>query len=263
MLVLASLGKQYLDHYLAFLWDFSSSKPVDFLSSIPSLLSVFPVCGPSWGSYRRHTEKEPRSGLGCTSQCTFNMHLSLSCTQRKTQQERNLEFWITLSYRWGNWGPERYGDFTEILTPLCSRVATQTWIQVFVSKSTRNPWLNFRRHLIKISSFLVKIKIPDRHFPPLLQNFTSVYSPIYRLGNPFSGVSSWPRDWTQVSCIAGGFFTVWATREALFSFIICNNFWWSYLGFLYKSWHPKIASVFFFPFQFGHLFSFFLSNCSG
>ena len=126
MLVLASLGKQHLDHYLAFLWDFSSSKPVDFLSSIPSLLSVFPVCGPSWGSYRRHTEKDPRSGLGCTSQCTFNMHLSLSCTQRKTQQERNLEFWITLSYKWGNWGQERYGDFAEIPTPLCSRAATQT-----------------------------------------------------------------------------------------------------------------------------------------
>ena len=26
--------------------------------------------------------------------------------------------------------------------------------------------------------------------------------------------SSWPRDWTRVSCIAGRFFTVWATREA-------------------------------------------------
>ena len=30
----------------------------------------------------------------------------------------------------------------------------------------------------------------------------------------FSGVSFWPRDWTQVSCIAGRFFTVWATRKA-------------------------------------------------
>ena len=30
---------------------------------------------------------------------------------------------------------------------------------------------------------------------------------------PFSGGSSWPRDWTWVSCIAGRFFTVWATRE--------------------------------------------------
>ena len=32
---------------------------------------------------------------------------------------------------------------------------------------------------------------------------------------PFSNGSSQPRDWTQVSHIAGGFFTSWATREAL------------------------------------------------
>ena len=31
---------------------------------------------------------------------------------------------------------------------------------------------------------------------------------------PFSRGSSQPRDWTQVSCIAGIFFTSWATREA-------------------------------------------------
>ena len=31
---------------------------------------------------------------------------------------------------------------------------------------------------------------------------------------PFSRESSWPRDWIYVSCIAGKFFTIWATREA-------------------------------------------------
>ena len=31
---------------------------------------------------------------------------------------------------------------------------------------------------------------------------------------PFSRGSSWPRGWTQVSGIAGRFFTIWATREA-------------------------------------------------
>ena len=30
---------------------------------------------------------------------------------------------------------------------------------------------------------------------------------------PFSRGSSWPRNWTRVSCIAGGFFTNWALRE--------------------------------------------------
>ena len=29
---------------------------------------------------------------------------------------------------------------------------------------------------------------------------------------PFSRASSWPRDWTWVSCIAGKFFTFWATH---------------------------------------------------
>ena len=31
---------------------------------------------------------------------------------------------------------------------------------------------------------------------------------------PFSSGSSQPRNWTRVSCIAGGFFTNWAIREA-------------------------------------------------
>ena len=31
---------------------------------------------------------------------------------------------------------------------------------------------------------------------------------------PFPRGSSWPRDWTQVSHIAGRLFTVWAAREA-------------------------------------------------
>ena len=31
---------------------------------------------------------------------------------------------------------------------------------------------------------------------------------------PFSRGSSWPRNWTQVSCIAGRLFAIWATREA-------------------------------------------------
>ena len=33
---------------------------------------------------------------------------------------------------------------------------------------------------------------------------------------PFSRGPSWPRDGSQVSCIAGKFFTVWATREVVF-----------------------------------------------
>ena len=35
----------------------------------------------------------------------------------------------------------------------------------------------------------------------------------------FSKGSSWPRDQTQVSCIAVGFFIIWATREEIYSFL--------------------------------------------
>ena len=35
-----------------------------------------------------------------------------------------------------------------------------------------------------------------------------------RVAYHFSRRSSWPRNWTRVSCLAGGFFTSWATREA-------------------------------------------------
>ena len=38
---------------------------------------------------------------------------------------------------------------------------------------------------------------------------------------PFSKGSSQPRNWTQVSCIAGRFFTIWATREAP-----CFDYYW-------------------------------------
>ena len=40
---------------------------------------------------------------------------------------------------------------------------------------------------------------------------------------PFSRGSSQVRDWTQVSLIAGRFFTCWATREACLSWCLSNN----------------------------------------
>ena len=40
---------------------------------------------------------------------------------------------------------------------------------------------------------------------------------------PFSRVCSQPRDWTQVSCIVGRFFTIWATREAIYIYVYIYN----------------------------------------
>ena len=52
----------------------------------------------------------------------------------------------------------------------------------------------------------------------------------------FSRGSSWPRNRTRVSCIVGGFFTIWATREAHENHLVDTvNFFWhfSLLGYFY------------------------------
>ena len=42
----------------------------------------------------------------------------------------------------------------------------------------------------------------------------------------FSMGSSWPRDWTQVFCITGRFFTIWDTREAQNLAISSGSYIW-------------------------------------
>ena len=49
---------------------------------------------------------------------------------------------------------------------------------------------------------------------------------------PFSRVSSWPRNWSKVSWIAGRLFTSWTTREALFSFLRSPKSFIKYWNFI-------------------------------
>ena len=51
---------------------------------------------------------------------------------------------------------------------------------------------------------------------------------------PFSSGSSWPRNRTRVSCIAGRFFTSWATREA-------SGVGWALIQ---HDWCPYIKGIF-------------------
>ena len=137
----------------------SYSQPADFLSSICSLISVFSGCGLSSGSYRRHTEKRLRPGLTCSSQGTFSTHLSPTCTQRKVSRKGLWRIWTTmLSYWWGNWGPERLGDFPTLSHHLmAAEPPLKPWPQSSLSKvlttPSRNPHLNFRGQWIKHQDF--------------------------------------------------------------------------------------------------------------
>ena len=49
----------------------------------------------------------------------------------------------------------------------------------------------------------------------ILDQLSHNWSPriLERVAYPFSSGSSWPRNWSGVSCIAGRFFTNWATGE--------------------------------------------------
>ena len=60
---------------------------------------------------------------------------------------------------------------------------------------------------------------------------------------PSSKGSSEPRDWTQVSHAAGGFFTVWATREAQAQHTLLKRLSFSRCVRLIKETHAQDVCV--------------------
>ena len=50
---------------------------------------------------------------------------------------------------------------------------------------------------------------------------------------PFSRESSWLRDWTQISFVAGGFFTIWATSQDIKHFTLPWKFFHTSLQLIY------------------------------
>ena len=75
--------------------------------------------------------------------------------------------------------------------------------------------------------FLLQGNFPTQGSNPCLPHCTQILYQLSHQGSPrllewvaylFSSGSSQPRKQTGVSCIAGGFFTSWPTREALVSY---------------------------------------------
>ena len=92
-------------------------------------------------------------------------------------------------------------------------------------------WQNYRSNRFSNNNWKVKVlatqscltlcdlmdcRLPGSYVHGILQAGV-----LERVAIPFSSKMSQPRDWTQVSCIAGRFFTIWATRKAQ----IFNNKW--------------------------------------
>ena len=50
-----------------------------------------------------------------------------------------------------------------------------------------------------------------------------------------SRISSWPRDWTRLSCVSGRFFIHWASREAQFQGYCNSCKWWEHCWWISRS----------------------------
>ena len=94
---------------------------------------------------------------------------------------------------------------------------------------------------------------PTQGSNPGLSHYRGILYQLSHQGSPrilewvvyaFSSESSQLRNWTRVSCIAGGFFTSWATREA--------NYWWAkifsyFFGHLGSVFYKLPVSLLIFP----------------
>ena len=77
--------------------------------------------------------------------------------------------------------------------------------------------------ILEVGSFSLQGIFPTQglnpgfpHYRQILYQLSHKGSPriLERVAYPFSSRSAWPRNWTRVSCTAGGFFTNWIIKEA-------------------------------------------------
>ena len=85
--------------------------------------------------------------------------------------------------------------------------------------------------VVKVAQSCLTLCNPTNHSPPGSSVHGVLQARILQwIAMPFSRGSFWPRDRTQVSCIAGRFFTIWATRKAHVKFTLngkraLNRYW--------------------------------------
>ena len=111
------------------------------------------------------------------------------------------------------------GNFAGLWVRLL-KLLSRVWLFV-------TPWsiqsMEFSRILGVGSLSLLQRIVPTQGSNPGLPHCRWIFYQLSHRGNPrklewvadpFSSGSSQPRNWTRVSCIAGGFFTSWASGEA-------------------------------------------------
>ena len=139
-----------------------------------------------------------------------------------------LETWVWRSPGEGKGYPLQYSGLENSMNCIVHGVAkSRTWLSNFHSHSLTQSLFSTKR--ISFQLYVIdrklcwngekKVKVAQL-CPTLCDPMGYTVHGILQgrmlewVAFPFSRGSSQTRDWTQVSCIAGGFFTSWATREA-------------------------------------------------
>ena len=96
----------------------------------------------------------------------------------------------------------------------------KTWIDISPKRTCRkstNMWKDAQHHHHQRNAIQNHNWYYLTLYRRILYQLSQQGSPriLERVAYPFSSRSSWPRNWTGVSYIAGRFFTSWATREEL------------------------------------------------
>ena len=141
-------------------------------------------------------------------------------------------YWVLLTM-YCNW------IFRSLYLPRSCKIFKKSESRSTMSDSLRlhglyGPWNSPGQNTGVGSPFLLYGIFPTHKSNPGLPHCRQiVYQPSHKesprimewVDYPFSSRSSWPRNQTRVSCIAGRFFTNWAMREALLRKTIwfCNN----------------------------------------
>ena len=117
--------------------------------------------------------------------------------------------------------------YTHFITKFWKTFKIKTWSKIYVTRTWLSCHMLWLRTLLLLFGCLVAQSCPTlwtlwtvSSQAPLSMGFPRQE---YWSGQPFpsSRESSWPRDWTWISHIAGRFFTVWATIHKYYQMKFC------------------------------------------
>ena len=213
--------------------------PGVFSSSYPSNQWYYPTISSSATLFSFCLQSFPASGSFWMSQFFESGGRSIGASASALVLPMNIQDWFP--FGWTGW--------IFLQSKRLPRVFSNTTVQKHQFFGVQ-PSLWSNSHICKcilISMHQKKINTPF-YFESLIcvQFFATPWSVAHQtplsmeFSTPFSRGASWPRDWTQASCIASRFI-IWASREALNSSVSQIAKWSKIYIFLSSNWASLVT----------------------